>query len=407
MQLAGANIVITGTQAVTGTIPNQAANNCSLATLSHGPFSGVPAIYFVTLTRLHCVATSAITAGSTTFISAANVRQEIPPGGIITFPASGNMMNVQNIDFIDCLIISTFGAGAAFRQYITKYPATDTTPFNHVFGVDDKQQDQSFLSSQAVVHFNTSSQLLSCDANNGVVHISRNGATAALNQVYALPIGAHWTYASTTGQRVISPSLDTTGCIKFDQLIVVNDKFMGAGELSLPTEPYRVYYRTSDITSDATSSWVLANDLGDLSSVPPANAIQFMFEFFTIGATCLPAKIMEIVVTYEDGLTDSHYQLSSSLSDITNERFAWRFYQRFGSDVPNLKVELFNATTGSSLLSDTTESPASGVWQKSINGGTSWSAYDTIDVLNDDTYIRYSPTVLTDNIAVRALLTQN
>ena len=407
MQLAGANIVITGTQAVTGTIPNQSANNGVLATLAHGPFSAVPAIYFVTLTRLHSVATSAITAGSTTFISAANVRQEIPPGGISTFPATGNMMNVQNIDTIDRLIITTFGAGAAFRQYVTQYPATDTTPFDHIFGIDDKQQDQSFLSSKAPVHFNTGSQLLSCDANNGVVHISRNGATAALNQMYALPIGAHWTYAGTASQRIISPSIDTTGCSKFDQVIVINNTYIGEGELSLPPEPYRTYYRTANIVTNATSSWVLVLNSGDLSSVPPANAIQFMFEFYTIGNTCLPAQIMELIVTYEDGPTDSHYQLSSSLSDTTNERFAWRFYQRFGGTVPNLKVELFNATTGSSLLSDTTASPASGVWQKSINGGTSWSAYDTIDVLNDDTYIRYSPTALTDNIAVRALLTQN
>ena len=407
MQLAGANIVITGTQAVTGTIPNQAANNCCLATLTHGPLSGLPAIYFVTLTRLYCVATSAITAGNATFIVTANARQEIPPGGVSTFPASGNMMNVQNIDSIDRLLITTFATGAAFRQYVTQYPATDTTPFDHVFGIDDKQQDQSFLSSQAVVHFNTGSQLLSCDANNGVVHISRNGATAALNQLYALPIGAHWTYASTTNQRVISPSIDTTGCLKFDQLIVVNDKYLGTGELSLPTEPYRVYYRTANINVNATSSWVLVDSSGDLSSVPPANAIQCMFEFFTIGSTCLPAKIMELVVTYEDGLTDSHYQLSSSLSDITNERFAWRFYQRFGNTVPNLKVELFNATTGASLFTDTTGAPANGVWEKTTNGGSSWSAYDSADVLNDITYIRYSPTSLTDGIAVRALLTQN
>ncbi len=406
MQLAGANIVITGNFTVTGTIPNQPANNSVLATMSHGPQSGVACIYFVTLTRLYCAPTAGITAGSITFIDAAQARQEIPPGGIATIPSSGAMMNIQNIDSIDRFIVTTFATGGAYRQYLTRYPSTDTTPFDHVFGIDDKQQDQSFLSSQGVVHFNTGSQLLSVDSNNGVVHISRNGATAALNQLYAIPLGAHWTYASTASQRVITPSIDTTGCIKFDQVIVVNEKYLGSGELRLPTEPFRTYYRTSNIGVNATSSWVLLGEDGDLSAVTPASAIQFMFEFFIAGMTCLPARIMKVIVTYEDGSTDSHYQMSSTNSDITNERFAWRFAYPFGGTVPTLSVELFNAETGASILTDDTATPASGTWHKSIDGGSNWIAYDADDRANDITYIRYTPTNLTDDIIVRAVLTQ-
>ena len=407
MQLAGANILITGTQAVTGTIPNQPANNGTIATLSHGPGSGSPYFYFVTLTRLYCVEVAAITAGNTTFITAANIRQEIPPGGINTIPATGNMMNVQYIDTIDRLLITTFATGAAYRQYITQYPVTNTTPFDHVFGIDDKQQDQSFISDQAAIHFNTGSLLLSSDSNNGLVHITRNGATTALNQLYALPIGAHLTYASSTNQRVITPSINTTGCIKFDQVIVVNEKKIGDGELRLPTEPYRVYYRTSNINVDATSSWTLLGESGDLSSVSPSSAIQFMFEFFTIGMTCLPARILKVVVTYEDGSTDSHYQMSTSLSNKSTKVFAWRFVNPFGGTVPVLHIELFNAESGASILVDTSSSPTEGVWEKSINGGSSWSTYDTDDKANDITYIRYTPTSIADDIIVRALLTQD
>jgi hypothetical protein len=60
-----------------------------------------------------------------------------------------------------------------------------------------------------------------------------------------------------------------------------------------------------------------------------------------------------------------------------------------------------------SLLTDTTVASANGVWEKSTNNGSSWIAYDTADKTNDITYIRYSPTSLTDGIQVRALLTQN
>ena len=410
MQLAGANIVITGTQAVTGTIPNAQVNNLTLATMGHGPGSGNPYLYFVTTTRLYCAAVSLVVGASSTFLSSSDIRQEIPPGGINAFPATGNMMNVGYIDTIDRLIITTT-SGAAYRQYVTRYPLTDGTPFDHIFGVDDKQQNQSFLSSQGFVHFNTGSQLLSVDSDNGIVHITRNGTTTALNQLYALPFGAHWTYAYTTSpanhQRIITPSISTTGCVKFSQVLVVDNDSLGAGELRLSPEPYRIYYRTANIASDATSSWTLVADGGDLTSVTAASAIQFMFEFFTIGNTCIPSQIMKVVVLYEDGSTDSHYQLSTTLSDIANERFAWRFFQPFGGTVPNLKIELFNADSGASLMTDTTVAAANGTWEKSTNGGSSWSAYDTTDKTNDTTYIRYTPNSLTDGIRVRALLTQN
>ena len=406
MQLAGANIVITGVQAVTGTIPNQSANNLDIATASHGPGSGLLYVYFVTTTRLYCVRVSLIVATSTTFITAADARQEIPPGGIATFAASGTMTNIRYIGAIDRFIVTTFTASTSLRNYVTRYPATDTTPFDHVFGIDDKQQDQS-LASLAPVHFNTGAQLLSTEAINGVVHIVRMGATALLNQMYSLPFAAHWTYAASTSQRVITPSLSTTGCVKFDQVMPFNTDYLGSGELMIPPETFRIYYRTSDIASDATSSWVLVGDDGSLSGATAADEIQFMIEFFTIGSVCIPAQIIKIAVTYEDGTTDSHYQLSTALSDITGEKFAWRFCQPFGGDVPNLKIEIFDADTGSSLVTDTTLAAANGTWEKTVDGGSNWTAYNTSDKANDVTYIRYTPASLTNGIMARALLTQN
>ena len=406
MQLAGANIVITGTQAVTGTISNQSAQNLTIATASHGPVGSVSSLYFVTSTRLHTVSTSSITAASTTFITAIYVRQEIPPGGISTFPATGSMTNITYISNIDRFIITNFTSSTALRHYVTRYTDQDTIPFDHIFGIDDKQQDQSIAMS-APIHFNTGSQLLSTDANNGILHIVRMGATALLNQMYALPFGAHWTYASTTSQRVITPSISTTGCVKFDQVFVYDVHGIGSGELELTTESFRVYYRTANIAVNATSSWVLLGHEGDLSSVTAVNAIQFMIEFFTIGTLCIPARIMKVAVTYEDGSTDSHYELSNTQSSITSERFAWRFSNAFGKTVPTLKIELFNADTGSSLMTDTTVASANGLWEKSIDGGSNWIAYNTIDKINDITYIRYTPTSLTNDILVRALLTQN
>lgn len=233
------------------------------------------------------------------------------------------------------------------------------------------------------------------------------GATALLNQLYALPFGAHWTYASATSQRIITPSIATTGCVKFDQVLTYDIHHLGMDVFGLPPETYRIYYRTTNIGDDATSSWALVGEGGDLSAVTSANAIQFMFEFFTIGALCLPSRIMKVVVTYEDGSTDSHYQLSAGLSDTTNEHFTWRFTQLFGGTVPTLKVELFNAATNASIFTDTSVGPTNGTWAKSIDGGSNWIGYNDTDKTNEITYIRYTPNSTLGSIAVRALLTQN
>ncbi len=413
MTLAGANIVISGIQAITGTIPNQVAGNLDLATTSHGPGSGSSYLYFVTTTRLYCAAVSAITAGNTPFVAADDIREEIPPGGVATFAATATMTNMRYISAIDRFAITTYTANTSLRNYITRYPNSATsglevnnTPFDHIFGIDDKQQDQS-LAFRFPVHFNTGAQLLSTEASNGVLHIIRMGATALLNQMYALPVGAHWTYAATTSQRVITPSIATTGCVKFDQLLIYDEHSLGEGETQLSTESFRIYYRTANIGTDATSSWALLGADGDLSAVTAASAIQFMFEFFTIGMLCLPARIFKVAVTYEDGSTDSHYQLSTGLSSIASEHFVWRFAQPFGGTVPTLKVELFNAATDASIFTDTTDGPTNGAWTKSIDGGSNWIGYNDTDKTNEITYIRYIPTSPLGSISVRALLTQN
>jgi len=409
--VSGTTVIITGTFAVTGTIPNNACNNCDIATALHGPGASASYLYFVTNTRIYCAAASGITTGSTTFITASNARQEIPPGSVSTFAATASMQNMHYISEIDHFFISNFAAGSPFRHYVSPYPTVDTYPLDHVMGVDDKQQDQSLVSSRAPVHFNTKSQLLTTDSLNGVIHITTNGTTAALNQMYAIPIAAHWTYGYTTSpanhQRVITPSISTAGCVKFDQVLVYDVHYVGQEELAIPPESFRVYYRTTDINTDATSSWTLLSDEGDLSGVTAANAIQFMLEFSVISNLCVPARIMKIAVTYEDGSTDSHYQLSNTLSNRTSEIFAWKFTNMFGGTVPTLKIELFNAETNSSVLTDTTVASANGTWEKSINGGSSWIAYNTTDKANEQTYIRYTPSAPLGSIMVRALLTQN
>ncbi len=474
-----ADVVCTAPQLVTGNL--SLVNNGRVGTLNHGPGAGESSLYFVTITRIYRAALSKIFAGNLGWIS--DNRPEIPPGSTSTFTATSGLSVIEISDAIDRLIIVTVGA-TGMRYYVTRYPQEAGNTFDHIWGVDDKQQDQAsslgnaYISSGTVAvstvtvtgtntfftaamvgyrigfgstdptailtwytisaytsqtsitlsstagiisagsayvidwnsytipHFNTNSQAASVWSENGIAHIVKHGTTTALSQMYSLPLGAHWTYAASTNQRVITPALYTPDCAQFRSVVVFSDDSLGTREFSLNTEAYRVYVRTKGINTN-TGEWTLVGPDGDLSGLSGAPRIQCMFEFATIGWFCIPARIMGLTVLYDDTatVTDSHYQPSAGLSVVASKQFVWRFSVAFGGTVPTLRVRLYNAVTNELLVDDYTTSTNNGTWQKSTDG-SSWGVYDTTDKGNETTYIRYTPRSLGDSIKVRAVLTQ-
>ncbi len=393
-----ADVICTGPQLVTGTV--SALNNGRYGTLNHGPGAGVPSLYFVTTTRIYRAAISGIFAGNLGWIS--DNRPEIPPGSTQTFAATSALNNIEIADAIDRLIVLTTGA-TAFKHYVTRYPLVSGEQFDRFFGVDDKQQDQSTADPNAPIHFNTASQVCSVWSENGIAHIVKHGASAALHQMYALPLSAHWTYAASTNQRVITPSISTPDCVSFRRFMMSVVDHVGSEEYRIPTASIISYYRTNGIT-DNSGEWTQMSDDGDLTGLSPSSVIQFMFEFVTISLLCIPARIMSIAVLYEDYSTESHYQPSVGQTVLASKQFAWRFATAFGSTVPTLRVRLFDAVTGGLLLDDDSATPT-GTWEKTTDGGSNWTAYNTTDKGNETTYIRYTPATVPDNVKVRALLT--
>ena len=191
-----ADVITTANQLVTGTVVG--VNNGRVGTLNHGPGAGEESLYFVTATRIYRAALSKIFDGNLGWIS--DNRPEIPPGSVSTFPATSALNVIEIADAIDRLIVLTTGA-TGFKHYITKYPDSAGDQFSRFFGIDDKQQDQSLADPNIAIHFNTASQVTSVWSENGIAHIVKHGTTAALCQMYALPLSAHWTYASSTNQR--------------------------------------------------------------------------------------------------------------------------------------------------------------------------------------------------------------
>lgn len=392
-------LLSTGVQAPTGTMSS--LNNGRVDTLFHGPGSGIKSLYWATTTRIYRSALSGITSASVVWQSDAMV--EVPPGGVNTYAASSTMSSVEVSSVLDSLIILNTGVANA-RSYVTKYN-TISTPFDKIFLSDDRKLDQSTADSNTVAHPSIQASTFSCWSEGGIAYLVRHSAAATTNQIYSLPLGADWTYAVTTNQRIISPALSTSDAIKLYRLYVGRVENLGSASLGLSPEPFRTYYRTVGISNNS-GSWTLLADDYDLNSVTPSSEIQFMFEFKTIGPYCIPARILNISVSYEDNSTDSHYQPSIGLSDKVNKRFAWRFSTAFGSTVPTLRVRLYDAVSNALLVDDNTATPT-GTFEKSTDLGSNWVVWTNADKTNENTYIRYTPASLGDNIKVKALLTLN
>ena len=396
---SGAAIILSsGTQSVTGTVSQ--SNNGRIFTANHGPAQGVQSLYFVTTTRIYRATLSGITAGSSTWTSDAMV--EIPPGGTSSFLATATLSAVEGADYLDRLVINSTGTAGA-RSYISRYNTT-SDELDHIFLIDTKQQDQSLANSDLSPVPSISASIMSTWVEGGLAYMARVGATAAINQLYATPLGADWEYAATTGERLITPEISTPNVSKFNRISVNHVDQIGDINYGVVLDPFRTYYRTNGI-SDNSGSWTLLDNSGDISGVAPASSIQIMFEFKTISNNCNAARIHGVTVTYEDETTDSHYQPSAANSDIVNKRFAWRHSTAFGGTVPTLRVRLYDAVSGGSLVDDDSSTPT-GTWERSTDGGSNWVAFTTADKSNETTYIRYTPASLADNIRVRALLTQ-
>lgn len=395
-----AYVFTTGTNpsAFTGTV--QQGNNGRIATLSHGIVSGIKSLYFCTSTRIYQVSVSSIVSGGN--FSVDNVMVALPPGGTNTYPAA-SIASLEYADSIDYLIVC---GSAGNRSYFTKF-RTDSTPFDIIFQSEDRQYDQTSADSGGVIHPTMGGTVFSAWAESGILFFCRNGTAATTNQIYSIPMKCHWNFATIDNndhQRVITPSLSTIGATKFYRAYVncVNSQ-LGTAAFGTPTEAIKTYYRTSGI-EDNSGSWILLDDSRDLTGVSPSSSIQFMFEFKVFGTCCIPNRIYSLTVVYEDSSTDSHYQPSIGKSNVLSRIFAFRQGAAWGGNIANLRMRIYNASTGVLILDDTVENSSSGIWQYSTDG-ENWNSWDSSkDSVGN--YIRYTASSLPGGISARALLTQ-
>lgn len=397
-------LLATGNNPITGTGSQNA--NLSIATASHGTGSGVKSLYMVTTTRIYRVPVTQITTTSTTVFSAPSDNiVETPTGGTSTFVATSVLSTIEYIADADTFIIGTTHATSLF-SYVSQYVSSGQQ-LQKIWGRDYKYLEQSLKDGNHPTIFSNQITAMAYhgSGSSNLIYATKQGTTVSTNHIYVMAFGADWDYASASSGRLISPQITTANALKFYRGILNTVRYLGSTALGKTTEPLRLYARTANITTDATTGWIVLDETNDLSAFAGASSIQFAVEFKTIGESCLPARVLGVNLSYEDNTTDSHYAVSVAKSSLASKIFAFWFKTAFGSTVPTLTIRLYDADTSGLLLTDNTATPTLGTFEKTTDG-TSWTAYNTTDRANATTWIRYTPTSLADNIKVSAYLTQ-
>lgn len=391
-------VLTTGTTTTVGNVSQ--TNNGRIATLAHGPGSGVACYYFVTATRVYRAPLSGLTSGAAGW--AVDSMVETPPGAGVTYANSANFSSLEIAGSVDRMLILTSGTLSA-RPSLTTYK-TDASPFERGFMSDTRQNDQATASAETTQWPNTASLGFQAWVEDGMAYFTRGSTATNLNQLYAIPFGADWDFASPTDGRLITPRLAVPGGSKLLRVLVNSDRYVGGPSLGVPTEPYRVYARTDSAgIADNSGSWTLLGDAGDLTALATTGWVQLMFEFRILGPTMVPARIFGVCVLYESaGDLPSEFEWTYEDFNTSDGSVGFGQVALFGGSVPALEVNYYRSDTNALVLTQASSGSTNGVFE--YWNGSAWTAGLSTDTLG--TRRRFRPTAgLPTGVAVYATLT--
>lgn len=356
--LTGSDIVITGTQAVTGTLSQ--ANNGRVATLQHGSGAGVPSVYLFTTTRILRVPLASIVTASTTFV--ADTMAEVPPGGTNTNAATAVFTSLDIAGSLDKLVVT--GQNGFGTVYITDY-YTGGQQIDRRAGCLTAQLPSSLrnLNSPIFVHNVTTAAPFVWVEDGWLFWIYAQTTTANVNALSAYPLAADLEFQADVDNRIICPKI-TLGSTPSSFYRVLTNAAQNLGNTLFGVAPdmYRVQYRTNGI-DDNSGAWTDVPQDGDLSGVLPASTIQFAFQFRTAGVIMLPARILSLGLVYEtaDSLPAQYRWNFSDFSAVTGT-FAWIQYSLFGT-LGTHTIEIYRADTNALLLTQASTGNTNGDFQ--------------------------------------------
>lgn len=393
----------------------------TIATMQSGSAQGVESIYMDGASGAGGVIQTPMEAISNEATVLFSVMSEVPPGSTTTYAAAGNVGRVYYMPEIDRLIVLNTSSTA--KSYITGYrtnlqqPTLVSTLYGRNTYADlsyENSFDLAFLFNGGQLQGNTSNTNAPKYPDtlgigffgsvcNGVLHLSRPASTVQ-NNLYAIPLSCEAKYVDTSNNVFITPKYTLPNVISITGLFINNLKEYGSYPFALPPEPIVIDYRTTGI-DDNSGSWTTFTTIQDLNNdiicdgVLEDITIQFRFSYKVAGNTCLVNRIYGFSLLYEDDKTDSHYSPSVAKSNLNTRTFAWRQESLWNSNIPDLRIRLYNATNNNIVFYDTVTTSASGTWQYSTDGNT-WLTWDSsADAVGN--YIRYVADFVPSGIKLR------
>jgi hypothetical protein len=374
--LTGTDIVITGAQAVTGNISQ--ANNGRVATLQHGPGSGVPSLYLFTATRILRVPLANITNGNATFV--ADQMSEVPPGGTNTSVATAGFTSMDVAGSLDKLVIT--GAASTGTVYITDY-YTGGQQIDRRAGCLTPQLPSALRDTDSPIFpHNIAANVPFIWVEDGwLFWVYSQAATANLNSLTVYPLAADLEFQAETDNRIICPKINLGATpAKFYRALVACAENLGDSTMGVTPDMYQVQYRTAGI-DDNSGAWTTVPQTGDLSGVSAAAEIQFAFRFRTAGVILLPARILSLALIYEtaDALP-SQYRWNFGDFNASNGTFAWIQTALFGASPSLHTINIYRADTNALVLTQVSSSTTNGTFE--YWNGSAWVAGLGSDALN-------------------------
>jgi hypothetical protein len=364
--LTGSDMVITGTQAVTGNISLN--NNGRVATLNHGAGSGVESLYLFTTTRILRVPLSAITTGSTTFV--ADSMSEVPPGSINTNQSSTTFASIDISQSLDKLVIAA--AGGSGTIYITDY-YTGGQQIDRRAACATLQTPSALrdTDSPIYVHAIGASTPFLWVEDGWLFWIYAQSSTTSINALTAYPLAADLEFQADVNNRVICPKI-TLGATpaKLYRVLVNAVENIGSNIFGVAPDMYRIQVRTSGI-DDNSGAWTNVVQNGDLSGLGTPSSIQFALQFRTAGVVMLPARILSLALIYEtEDALPSQYRWNFGDFNSSNGTFAWIQTVLFGGTPGVHTINVYRADTNALVLTQASTGTTNGDFENW--NGSAW-----------------------------------
>lgn len=394
--------------------------NMDLVTTNHGPGSGSLCIYhsFYARTglRMFCIPikTTTLNSGSTNYIQ--SYMLDVQAGGGVTRGTSGQSVTtyIPSLDKFLCTPtqVST-GVGARISLYkFTDGPLQDIRygPYNTQVNnspsswISEKELPKHFI-------YNGDSFIFTAATDEMVYFMHQPAAVGTSSPLsvsqtlFGVPIACDWEAAPNTKQWVTFPPIETPNAISYTTVYTKSPKFIGGDAFGYAPEQLVIYYRTSGIDDDS-GKWIRLTSSGDLKDVPVASKIQFSIAFDVLGSFGLYNRLYGICLTYDKEQPDEHYQASLEESNIANNEIVWVQVKKWNSNIPNLKINIYNNLNNSLLINDTTAVQNQGTFEYSEDGGITYQAWDnTKDAIGNR--IKYTANSLPANTNVKIILNQS